>query len=1330
MPAPARAGRWRRRCACSSPRAARASRSTACATSATARPGGWASRSPTRPRARGADVTVVAANVALPAPAGACATSTSSTRRRAAGAPAREAFAALRRAADGGRRRRLPPARRRRRRSSRRTAATGSTLALEPTPDVLAALAAARRARPDAGRLRRRARRRTRSSTAREKLAAQGPRRDRRQRHLAAGHRLRRADNEVTIVTARRRARTSPRAAKAEVARAILDAVDGAARGRGEGGPRRERPRPARRRVADLADERDAAMALRRRIAEAVDRAVEVRRDLLDDLLVCVVAEGHVLHRGPARAWARRRSPARSRASLDLQFARVQCTADLLPADVVGTNVFNQREDRFEFRPGPIFANVVLVDEINRASPKTQSGLLECMQERRVTVDVHTHELARPFLVLATQNPVEFEGTYPLPEAQVDRFMCRAVARLPVGRGRGRHAPRARDGRPRRGDRAGRRPPPTLLAAQDAALRVHASDALRTYVVALLHRTRAGPARRARRQPAGRPDAAARRQGARAAAGPRPRAARRRAGAGRGRARRTGSCSRPRRTTRPASRSSPTRWRRRRRSSAAPWRDPARRRDRRCWRSSCCSPRRVFDAEPLYVPGAAFLALAAGRGGLGRRRRARRARHARGRRAARARGAARRRRARVRAGAGALPTGVLDDPLLQPRRAAGARRRRTRHPHRGALRAPRAQGAARRRASSCATRSGSVAHRRCAAADADEVLVLPRVEPVRRARGRRRRRRPRRRRGGRPSPPRSTSTGCARARRARRPRASSGRRWPRGGELHGAPAARRGRHAPARRARPARAPRPRRTSTRRSARPPRSRAPGARRRLRAAAARRPAPVGPRRHARRLAARSTCAWRCVEPGARPVARRRSPAAAGPCSTSPRAGAPPRRRARWRHGARRRAASWSCRARWPAGAPSFAVAGCTATTLVERARRPRRGGGRDGHVSAAPPAPPPGSRAPARRLRSRRRRGRLLVRLAAFVALALFGPATGRRRPGRPGRAAGPCSPAWRPPSVLARAARPRGAPPRGGARPARPSCWRSCSSVSARLRACARPSLCAGRAGASCGPASSQGLDADAAASRVPYRGVDAWIRIVDPGRRHAAARRGWRRCCAVLAARRGARRGWPAGRRRRARRRSTRSRWSSPAPRSRSWAARSSRSCWRLFLWLERLRRRARRRRRGDPRAAPPSSGWSPRRCWTASARGSTTRALADDLQPRARPTPSTGTTATRRWTGRATGARCCASTAPDLDATGRRRASTISTACAGARGRTGFLQQDETEAARLHPEWLQTMTVTLRNMDSRALHHRRLGAAHPALRTATGRAAPTATRS
>ena len=204
-----------------------------------------------------------------------------------------------------------------------------------------------------------------------------------------------------------------------------------------------------------------------------------------------MLAEGHVLIEDLpgvgkttlARALAR---------SLDLEFARIQCTADLLPADVVGTNVFNQREGRFEFRPGPIFANVVLVDEINRASPKTQSGLLECMQERRVTVDVHTHELARPFLVLATQNPVEYEGTYPLPEAQVDRFMMRLSLGYPDAAGEAEMLAAHEAG-----DRVAALEPVAdaaeVLAAQDAATRVRASDALRHYVVALLQRTREDP---------------------------------------------------------------------------------------------------------------------------------------------------------------------------------------------------------------------------------------------------------------------------------------------------------------------------------------------------------------------------------------------------------------------------------------------------------------------------------------------------------------------------------------------------------------------------------------------------------------------------------------------------------------------------------------------------------------------------------------------------------------------------------------------------------------------------------------------------------------------
>jgi MoxR-like ATPase len=231
-----------------------------------------------------------------------------------------------------------------------------------------------------------------------------------------------------------------------------------------------------------------AAQDLARRIRETVKRVVEVRDEVLDQVLVSVLAEGHILVEDLPGVGKTTLARAVARA-LDLQFARVQCTADLLPADVVGTNVFNQREDRFEFRPGPIFANVVLVDEINRASPKTQSGLLECMQERSVTVDVHSHELARPFVVIATQNPIEFEGTYPLPEAQVDRFLCRLSLGYPSTRGEVAML-RAHEAGDRVDDIESVASAAELLEIQDAARRVFASDALRGYVVALLGRTR------------------------------------------------------------------------------------------------------------------------------------------------------------------------------------------------------------------------------------------------------------------------------------------------------------------------------------------------------------------------------------------------------------------------------------------------------------------------------------------------------------------------------------------------------------------------------------------------------------------------------------------------------------------------------------------------------------------------------------------------------------------------------------------------------------------------------------------------------------------------
>ena len=233
--------------------------------------------------------------------------------------------------------------------------------------------------------------------------------------------------------------------------------------------------------------ESEACAALARRIAANIANAVQVRPETLTHLMVALLAEGHVLiedYPGVGKTALAR--------SIDCQFARVQCTSDLLPADVVGTNVYQQREGRFEFRPGPVFANVVLVDEINRASPKTQSGLLECMQERRVTVDVHTHELARPFLVLATQNPIEYEGTYPLPEAQVDRFMVRIALGYPS---RGAEAEMLADHEA--GDRvltlSHVATAAEVLAAQDAAKRVRAAEPLRDYIVRLLWRTREDP---------------------------------------------------------------------------------------------------------------------------------------------------------------------------------------------------------------------------------------------------------------------------------------------------------------------------------------------------------------------------------------------------------------------------------------------------------------------------------------------------------------------------------------------------------------------------------------------------------------------------------------------------------------------------------------------------------------------------------------------------------------------------------------------------------------------------------------------------------------------
>jgi MoxR-like ATPase len=158
-----------------------------------------------------------------------------------------------------------------------------------------------------------------------------------------------------------------------------------------------------------------------RRVIDNVARVVQAPTGLIERCMLAVLCEGHLIIEdfpGVGKTMLAK-SLARSLAG---EFARVQATPDLLPSDITGVNVFNLQSNEFQFRPGPVFANLVLVDEINRASPKTQSALLECMQEAQVTVDGQTHTLARPFMVIATQNPIEYEGTFPLPEAQLDRF--------------------------------------------------------------------------------------------------------------------------------------------------------------------------------------------------------------------------------------------------------------------------------------------------------------------------------------------------------------------------------------------------------------------------------------------------------------------------------------------------------------------------------------------------------------------------------------------------------------------------------------------------------------------------------------------------------------------------------------------------------------------------------------------------------------------------------------------------------------------------------------------------------------------------------------------
>src|SRR5689334_15069125 len=159
-------------------------------------------------------------------------------------------------------------------------------------------------------------------------------------------------------------------------------------------------------------------------VSDNVRQVVQGKEHEIRLALACLIAEGHLLIEDVPGVGKTMLAKSIAR-SIDCSFRRIQFTPDLLPSDVTGVNVFNQERGDFEFKPGAIFANIVLGDEINRASPKTQSALLESMEERQVTIDTVTYQLGTPFMVIATQNPIEHEGTYPLPEAQLDRFMMR-----------------------------------------------------------------------------------------------------------------------------------------------------------------------------------------------------------------------------------------------------------------------------------------------------------------------------------------------------------------------------------------------------------------------------------------------------------------------------------------------------------------------------------------------------------------------------------------------------------------------------------------------------------------------------------------------------------------------------------------------------------------------------------------------------------------------------------------------------------------------------------------------------------------------------------------
>jgi len=224
------------------------------------------------------------------------------------------------------------------------------------------------------------------------------------------------------------------------------------------------------------------------RVIENVTRVIHAPRPLIARCVMAILCEGHIILEDFPGVGKTMLAKSLAR-SLDCEFARVQATPDLLPSDVTGVSVFNMQDNEFVFKPGPVFANLVLVDEINRASPKTQSALLECMQEVQVTIDGVSHALARPFMVIATQNPIEYEGTFPLPEAQLDRFTMRLTLGYPDARQEARMLSEHAAGEP-----LDELQPVSTAADIESAIAavksIFVEESLHRYVVAILNHTR------------------------------------------------------------------------------------------------------------------------------------------------------------------------------------------------------------------------------------------------------------------------------------------------------------------------------------------------------------------------------------------------------------------------------------------------------------------------------------------------------------------------------------------------------------------------------------------------------------------------------------------------------------------------------------------------------------------------------------------------------------------------------------------------------------------------------------------------------------------------